>query len=417
MSFTSTRDVYLLAVARGVSFLGDFMAATAILLALQERGAGGPAVAAVLIASVLPVVVLAPLAGRLVDRVDSRVLLTAVGLGQAACCAAMALTTTTTTWLLILLVGLLAAGVAITSPTFNALLPDMAGADGVGRAVAIGQTANSIGSLAGPALAGVLVGAFGLRVPLLIDAVTYLAVVAAGLLLHTRRAAVAAAPGATHAPWRIRDDQFLLAMVCLVGSIVLTINVDMVVGVFYIRETLGGSPTEFGLVEAAWTGGMLAGGWFAAARARDDGALGRALVLLHFATAGVVLVSGFVGMVALLYPLWLLGGAVNGAENNFLGVIAARRVPAAVRGAYFARFGGLVNAANLIGYAAGGILVGPFEPRHIVIGCGIAGLAAVAIFGGWMWRVSAAAGSATASSLPGTSSSRNPSPASSGSAP
>ena len=112
MSFTSTRDVYLLAVARGVSFLGDFMAATAILLALQERGAGGPAVAAVLIASVVPVVALAPLVGRLVDRVDSRLLLTTVGLAQAACCAAMALTTST--WLLITLVGLLAAGVAVT---------------------------------------------------------------------------------------------------------------------------------------------------------------------------------------------------------------------------------------------------------------------------------------------------------------
>ncbi|MFF5230518.1 MFS transporter [Dactylosporangium sp. NPDC000521] len=416
MSFTSARDVYLLAVARGVSFLGDFMAATAILLALQERGAGGPAVAAVLIASVLPVVVLAPLVGRLVDRVDSRVLLTAVGLGQAACCAAMALTDST--WLLITLVALLATGVAVTSPTFNALLPDCAGPDGVGRAMAIGQTANSVGSLAGPALAGLLVGAFGLRIPLLIDAATYLAVVAAGLLLHTRRtAAPTEAAGAGRTPWKIRDDTFLLALTCLVGAIVLTINVDMVVGVFFVRETLGGSPAEFGFVEAAWTAGMLAGGWLAAARARDDGLLGRLLVLMHLATALVVLGSGFVSAVWLMYPLWLLGGAVNGAENNFLGVIAARRVPAAVRGAFFARFGAVINAANLIGYAAGGVLVGRFEPRQIVIGCGVAGVTAAAILGSWMWRVSAAAGSAAASSLPGTSSSRSPSPACSGSAP
>src|SRR3954454_1695671 len=103
MSFASARDVYVLAVARGVSFLGDFMAATAIVLALQERGAGGPAVAAVLIASVVPVVALAPLVGRLVARVHSRVLLTAVGLGQAACCAAMAFADRT--WLLIALVA------------------------------------------------------------------------------------------------------------------------------------------------------------------------------------------------------------------------------------------------------------------------------------------------------------------------
>lgn len=415
MSFTSARDVYLLSVARGVSYLGDFMAATAILLAMQERGAGGPAVAAVLIASVVPVVALAPLVGRLVDRIDSRILLTAVGLAQAACCAVMALTTST--YLLIALVALLAAGVAVTSPTFNALLPDMAGPEGVGRAMAIGQTANSVGALTGPALAGLLVGAFGLRAPLLIDAATYLAVVAAGLLLHTRRKAADGGRGGARTPWKIRNDRFLLALTSLVAAIVLAINVEMVVGVFYIRETLGGSPVEFGLVEAAWTAGMLAGGWLAAARARNDGALGRAVVLLHLLTSLIVLLAGFAAGVWLLYPLWLLGGALNGAENNFIGVIAARRVPGEVRGTFFARFGAMINAANLLGYAAGGVLVGRFEPRHIVIGCGVAGLAAVATFGGWMWRVSAAAGSGAASSLPGTSSPRNPSPVCSGSAP
>ena len=66
---------------------------------------------------------------------------------------------------------------------------------------------------------GVLVGAFGLRVPLLIDAATYLAVVAAGLLLHTRRkAAVRGAGRCRVPPWRIRNDRFLLAMICLVGG-------------------------------------------------------------------------------------------------------------------------------------------------------------------------------------------------------
>jgi MFS family permease len=416
MSFTSARDVYLLAVARGVSFLGDFMAATALLLALQERGAGGAAIASVLIASVLPVVALAPLVGRLVDRVDSRLLLTSVGLAQAACCAAMAFTTST--WLLIALIALLAAGVAVTTPTFNALLPEMAGPAGIGRAMAIGQTASSIGSLTGPALAGMLVGAFGLRTPLLIDAVTYFAVIGAGLLLRTRRRVSAQErASAGTAKWRIRDDRMLLAMTAMVGALVMTVNVDMVVAVFFIRDTLGGSPIEFGLVEAAWTGGMLLGGWLAAARASTDATLGRLLVALHLGTALIVLTSGFATVVLMMYPLWLLGGALNGIENNFLGVIAARRVPALVRGSYFARFGAVVNGANLLGYAAGGVLVDRFEPRQVVIGCGIAALCVVAACGVPLWRASISAGSGSVSSLPGTSSRRSPSPVSSDSAP
>ena len=174
-------------------------------------------------------------------------------------------------------------------------------------------------------------------------------------------------------PWKIR-----LARPagdgCLVGAIVLTINVDMVVGVFFIRETLGGSAAEFGLVEAAWMAGMLAGGH--GSRRPAPAATARS------AAAGpdppgdglVVLASGLRRCGPAVYPLWLLGGAMNGAENNFLGVIAARRVPAAVRGRSSPASAPWSDAANLVGYAAGGVLVDQFEPRHIVIGCGVAGL-------------------------------------------
>ena len=61
MCFISKRwppDVYLATGARGVSACGDLMAATALVLALQERGDGGFAVAAVLVAAAAPPVLL-----------------------------------------------------------------------------------------------------------------------------------------------------------------------------------------------------------------------------------------------------------------------------------------------------------------------------------------------------------------------
>src|SRR5436309_793410 len=88
-------DVGLVVAARAVSTCGDFLAATALLLILQARGAGGHAVAALLLAAAVPPVLLARWTGRLADRVDSRLLLVATGLVQAATCAAMAFTTGT----------------------------------------------------------------------------------------------------------------------------------------------------------------------------------------------------------------------------------------------------------------------------------------------------------------------------------
>jgi len=142
------------------------LSATALALALQARGLGGYAIAALLIAATVPPVVLSPLTGRLVDRVDSRPLLVGVGLAQAVCCAVMAYSTSPA--VLIALGALLAAGLAVTGPTFAALLPQMVGRDELPRAAAIGQTASSAGMLVGPALAGLLVGRDGLRVPLLL---------------------------------------------------------------------------------------------------------------------------------------------------------------------------------------------------------------------------------------------------------
>jgi MFS family permease len=384
MSFTSPRDVYLTAAARGVSILGDFLAATALVLALQERGAGAYAVAAVLIAAVLPPVVLAPLSGRVVDRVDSRIILTAVGLAQAICCAAMAYVSRPD--VLIALAAVLAAGLAFTTPTFNALLPGMAGPAGVGRAMATVQSAASIGALAGPALAGVLVGLGGLRLPLQLDAVTYLAVVVAGLALRTRR--VGRPAGATRGAgaWRMRDDPLLTMVTVELGALILTANITAVALVFFVRGPLHASAVAYGLVEATWTGFILVGAWWAAGRKWSDARLGRSMIVLHLLTSVLITGAGLVPNVGWLFPLWAVGGADNGVDNTFLGLLAARRVPSEVRGSYFAKFGAVTNGANLAGFVIAGWLVARFSPEAAIVTGGAVGFVAVAALAWPLWR-------------------------------
>src|SRR5262245_22111166 len=71
-------DVYLTAAARGVSVCGDLLAATALTVVLQQRGAGGYVVAALLLSASLPPVLLSRLTGRVADRFDSRVVIAVV---------------------------------------------------------------------------------------------------------------------------------------------------------------------------------------------------------------------------------------------------------------------------------------------------------------------------------------------------
>ncbi|SCE65608.1 Predicted arabinose efflux permease, MFS family [Micromonospora viridifaciens] len=388
MSFTTGpsrwSDVWLATAARGISSCGDFLAASALALALQSAGAGGLAVSGLLLAAALPLVALAPLTGRLADRVDSRLLLTITGLAQAATCLALAYAGHPV--LVIALVALLATGLAVTQPVLSALVPAMVRAEDFPRAGALNQTAGTLGALAGPALAGVLVGGFGTRVPLLVDAVSYLALVAAGLLIRTRRGGRRSVPASTGgtglAPaWRLGRDPLLVVMVGSLAAVVAAVGAINVIEVFFIRETLHSSTTVYGLVTGSWTLGIVIGGWLFARVARrltDDGALLGAGLALLGGCCLAVLASAAVPSAWLLVPIWLAGGVGNGGDNVFNNLLLARRVPEAARGRAYAVFGAAVQGAGMAGYLAGGLLLAVAEPRPLFVGCGVVGLLVVA---------------------------------------
>ena len=111
--------------AKAISLLGDEMATIALVLRLQSHGAGPRAVAALLIANLLPIVLLSGVVGRLVDRFDSRAaageLEPGPGRGSARCSRSPPRTPA-----VLALSCLLGAGQAVNGATWQALLPTIA---------------------------------------------------------------------------------------------------------------------------------------------------------------------------------------------------------------------------------------------------------------------------------------------------
>ncbi len=405
MSFTSDGswlDVYLATGARAVSSCGDFLAATALVLAVQQRGAGGFAVAAILIAAALPPVLLVRWTGRLADRVDSRLLLVVTGLAQAGVCVALAFASGVVE--IIALVSALAAGLAITGPSLSALLPSMVRADDLPKATALGQTANSIGILLAPALGGVLMGRFGLRLPLLVDAASYLAIAGAGRLIRTRRGGQPRAPAKAAAiaakDWRLRRDPLLGPVIVLVGAVVAAASLVNVAEVFFIRETLHSSTSVYGLLASVWIGATMAGGWLLARRRLSDSGLAVALLgALALTCLGVALTAA-VPDVGWLAPVNVAGGLGNGAVNVAAGVLLGRRVPSAVRGHAFAVFGAVANAASTSGYLFGGLLLALVSVRVSIASAGLFSLGVTAAFALPVLRAAARSRGRSHDSLP-----------------
>src|SRR4051794_8010075 len=253
------RDLRIMLPARAISQFGDDLVLVALMLLVFVRGHGPWAVASLLLFATVPVVVLAPFAGRLVDAAPFRTLALGTAVWQAACCVGLAFADPL--WAIYALVVLLQVGQVVANPTWQALVPSIAGPDELGQAMGMGQALNTIAAVGAPAAAGLLVGTVGYSAPFLIDAATFLALgIAAATIRATRGCAdeddVPAEPAEPFSLWR---DSLLRPLVLGVCALVLVGEVTNVVEVFLVRGTLGASTLVFGAVGAALAAGVVVG--------------------------------------------------------------------------------------------------------------------------------------------------------------
>jgi MFS family permease len=177
-------DFGIVMAARTLGFLGDMLLLTVI--ALRIAAAGEPwRLTVVLIAFAVPLFALAPLAGRIVDDLDSRTVLVYSGLLQAA--AALAIALAPSFAFLIGAILVLQAGQAVSAPAWMALLPRVVGNESIGRATGQLSAAGAVAGMAGAALGGLIYGPFGFGGSVLINAVLFVAIGLAGAAMRTRR--------------------------------------------------------------------------------------------------------------------------------------------------------------------------------------------------------------------------------------
>ena len=372
------RDVSLVAAAKGVSWLGDEAALVALTLHTQSSGGGAAGVAALLIANTLPIVLLSGPVGRLVDRHDNRLLLALSSIVQLVACAVLAFVPSHP--VILALLAVLGAGQAVNSATWSALVPAMVAPDDLPRALGLTQTATTFAGIVAPALGGLLYASFGTRVPLLVDAVSFGAVLVAALAVHTRRA-VSTTKHAHGGAAIVARDPLLRALFGLLALFVLLGCMVNVVDVFLIRETLGASPTWYGITGACYSVGALAGAVLSGRLLRGTTTLARALVGSCVVLAAGLAAMGGVPSVAWLLPLGLITGCANGALNVAQGSLIMGRTAPGERGRVAALLSGVASGTQLVAYGAGGALTSVLEPRTVFALAGGLGLLAPVLLG------------------------------------
>ncbi|HEY0639279.1 MAG TPA: MFS transporter [Pseudonocardiaceae bacterium] len=362
----------------GLSSVGTYVTLIALPFHLSERGP--VAVSAAMMAMLVPQALGAPLAGWLTDRFPNRRLMVHA---QLVAAAALVLATVVLHSMPLLLAALFALGAAaaVTGPAMSALLPRMTGEELATRGYAALATARSIGTLAGLAIGGVLAEGPGVRTALAVDAATFVLLAAALATVRTERDPRLDEAGETtrESAWeglrRLREDRVLAtSMGGLAVAVLLAVLVN-VAEVYFVTRVLGGGGVTFGLIMAAWAGGMVIGAKLSARLTTD-----RRLLLGLFgcgAGLGLMLLAPAVApVVAVMVIAWLIGGACNMAQNVAIQGLVRSRVPDELRGRAFAGMNAVVVTANVLGTFVAGPVTAELGARAVFVTAGVGVLVA-----------------------------------------
>jgi MFS family permease len=380
LNIPGRRDLILALTGRTVSRFGDGVALVALTLRLQGDGARPYQVGLLLAAGVLPQLLLAGQVGRLVDAHDSRRLLVGGGIVEVA--ATIPLIVTHSIVAMMVLAGVLGTAASITAATWSALVPRVVGEDRLAEAVSAQQSLSVLALVGAPALGGLLAGAFGTAVPVAIDAATFVVVTVAAALVRTRRVPERTFLGGEASRMRgglaiLRADRLVTPLLAGVAVVVLLVGMVDVVLVYLVRDTLHAGGVWYGIADASWMAGMVAGS-VAAGRVRMEP--GQVRATLAGAALACAALAGFAvaPAVGVLVPLSLLGGVGNGYAAVCLSTLLMVRAPESARGRVSATANAILAGAQGASLLAGGVAAFVLSPREIYALAGLLGLAAAA---------------------------------------
>jgi len=290
---------------------------------------------------------------------------------------------------ILLLTLLLGTANAVSQPAEFALIPAVVSRERIGVANAHVETARFMGFAAGPLLGGVLAGAGGTRLPLLVDAASFLVIAAAAAALRVG-IRWAAATASEEPLGRARDgivflarDHLLRLVMFVAFASLLFMTASAPAEVFFAKDVLGVGDAGFGALWTAWFVGMAVGGLLLSRRVPGASLAGAALVAIVVQSLGLA-----VPTLWLVFPfalaLYVVGGAAHGTKNVLVRTLMHQRVPARLHGRAFAAYNGLRNGAEMVALVLGGVLVAVIGARWTLFVAGavpaLAGLVGLAAY-------------------------------------
>ncbi len=261
---------------QAVSLAGTWMQSVAqgwLVLTLTGSGA---ALGLVVALQTLPVLLLGPYAGVVIDRADKRRLIIAVQAVMATLALVLGLLTVTGAvrlWMVFVLAGGLGLANTFDNPARQAFVSEMVDPDDLRNAVTLNSVLVNAARAVGPAVAGILIATVGTGICFLANAASYLAAIAAlatmdAARLHPSKPSTRL-PGQLRAGLSyVRHSPALAVPLLMMGVVGMLAYEFQVVLPVVARTTFHGGAPAYGLLTAAMGIGAVVGGLAVAGRGR-----------------------------------------------------------------------------------------------------------------------------------------------------
>jgi MFS family permease len=378
LSTLRNRNFALLWSGGLISMTGDWMLLVALPIYVYQATGSALATGAMFAAGLVPNVLFGSVAGVFVDRWDrKRTLVFGNTLLALSVLPLLVVPQTGWLWVVYAVAFVQSCFGVFNEPAENSLLPALVGDERLVSANSLNATNNNLARLAGPALAGLVVGWFGLVGVVVVDAASYLVSAALVSLISARsaperpeEAPPADAGGAAAAfsgVWREWAEGLRLVGT---GRVLLTVFVVGAVtglgeGVFlalfppFVRVALGGGALELGwLMSAQAVGGVLGGRVVgtAAARLSPPRLLGSGAVLFGLIDLAIFVYPSFVQSIAVGLALFVLVGVPAAGMLAGLQTLLQTSAKDHLRGRVFGALGTTQALLMLAGTLLGGAL-------------------------------------------------------------
>jgi MFS family permease len=322
--------------------------------------------------------------GVIADRYPKRniLMLTQAIMGVlAAILGVLALTGVVAVWQVYLLAFALGLVAVVDNPARQTFVAEMVGREGMANAIALNSATFNLARIAGPAVAGLVIGAVGVPAAFLVNAASYGAVLVGLKLMRVGElrpvTPVPRARGQLREALdyvRARPELWLtLVLVFFVATFGMNFQVTTAL---MSREVFHTGASEFGLASSVFALGALGGALIAARRARPSM---RLLLTTAFAFGVLEVLSGlmpvFWSFLAVLVPTGLALLMFSTAANSTTQLGTTAAVRGRVMGLYMLVFlGGAPLGSPLVGWAAE-----QFGARMSLIGGGVISAVAVVV--------------------------------------